>query len=176
MLSLKWQSGFYLPCRFFFTSGLQHAFVLFSDSIAQPAPGRCRFERVWDFPTSILQRKNSRCIYVCPACGYNVIDETKIVSSKTVIWLCRFPKNSNIEVLTGAKRFIFLTPYSLASFCERFQVSDLIHTMPWHRRIGSDFLFCIIVYNTWTKRVGNLDYESINFCCGNQYTVVKGGE
>ena len=82
-----------------------------------------------------------RCIYVCPACGYNVVDETKIVSSKTVIWLCRFPKNSNIEVLTGAKRFIFLTPYSLASFCERFQVSDLIHTMPWHRRIGSDFLF-----------------------------------
>ena len=117
-----------------------------------------------------------RCIYVCPACGYNVIDETKIVSSKTVIWLCRFPQNSNIEVLTGAKRFIFLTPYSLASFCERFQVSDLIHTMPWHRRIGSDFLFCIIVYNTWTKRVGNLDYESINFCCGNRYTVVKGGE
>ena len=86
--------------------------MLFSDSIAQPAPGRCRFERVWDFPTSILQRKNSRCIYVCPACGYNVIDETKVVSSKTVIWLCRFPKNSNIEVLTGAKRFIFLTPYS----------------------------------------------------------------
>ena len=34
---------------------------------------------------------------------YNVIDETKIVSSKTVIWLCRFPKHSNIEVLTGAE-------------------------------------------------------------------------
>ena len=41
----------------FFTSGLQHAFVLFSDSIAQPAPGRCRSERVWNFPTSLLQRK-----------------------------------------------------------------------------------------------------------------------
>ena len=37
------------------------------------------------------------------ACWYNVIDETKIVSSKTVIWLCRFPKHSNIEVLTGAE-------------------------------------------------------------------------
>ena len=128
------------------------------------------------FPTSILQSKMNSCIYSCSACGYNVIDETKIVSSKTVIWLCRFPQNSNIEVLTGAKRFIFLTPYSLASFCERFQVSNLIHTMLYHRRIGSDFLFCIIVYNTWTKRVGNLDYESINFCCGNRYTVVKGGE
>ena len=34
---------------------------------------------------------------------YNVIDETKIVSSQTVIWLCRFPKHSNIEVLTGAE-------------------------------------------------------------------------
>ena len=34
---------------------------------------------------------------------YNVIDETKIVSSQTVIWLCRFPKHSNIEILTGAE-------------------------------------------------------------------------
>ena len=50
-----------------------------------------------------LQYKNGRCIYVCTACWYNVIDETKIVSSKTVIWLCRFPKHSNIEVLTGAE-------------------------------------------------------------------------
>ncbi len=54
-------------------------------------------------PTSILQRKNGVCIYERPACGYNVIDETKIVSSKTVIWLCRFPKHSNIEVRTGAE-------------------------------------------------------------------------
>ena len=37
------------------------------------------------------------------ACWYNVIDETKTVSSKTVIWLCRFPKHSNIEVRTGAE-------------------------------------------------------------------------
>ena len=55
------------------------------------------------FPTSILQSKMSSCIYSCPACGYNVIDETKTVSSKTVIWLCRFPKHSNIEVRTGAE-------------------------------------------------------------------------
>jgi len=54
-------------------------------------------------PTSILQRKNGICIYECPACRYNVIDETKIVSSKTVIWLYRFPKHSNIEALTGAE-------------------------------------------------------------------------
>lgn len=54
-------------------------------------------------PTSILQRKNGLCIYEDTACWYNVIDETKIVSSPTVIWLCRFPKHSNIEVLTGAE-------------------------------------------------------------------------
>ena len=50
-----------------------------------------------------LQRKNGLCIYEDTACWYNVIDETKIVSSQTVIWLCRFPKHSNIEVLTGAE-------------------------------------------------------------------------
>ena len=35
--------------------------MLFSDSIAQPAPGRCRSEGVWDFPTSILQSKVRVC-------------------------------------------------------------------------------------------------------------------
>ena len=44
------------------------ATLLFSDAIAQPASVRCS-SRVWDFPTSILQRKISRCIYVCIACG-----------------------------------------------------------------------------------------------------------
>ena len=52
-------------------------------------------------PTSSC--KQCLCIYKDIACRYNVIDETKIVSSKTVIWLCRFPKHSNIEVLTGAE-------------------------------------------------------------------------
>src|SRR5699024_9913285 len=37
------------------------------------------------------------------ACRYNPIGEIKIVSSQTVIWLCRFPKHSNIEILTGAE-------------------------------------------------------------------------
>ena len=55
-------------------------------------------QRVWDAaPTRPL------CINKDIACRYNVIDETKIVSSQTVIWLCRFPKHSNIEVLTGAE-------------------------------------------------------------------------
>ena len=43
--------------------------ILRSDIIAQPAPERCS-SRVWVLPTSILQRKISRCIYVCIAC-YN---------------------------------------------------------------------------------------------------------
>ena len=43
------------------------ATLLFSDFIAPPAPFRCS-SRVWVFPTSILQSKISRCIYVCIAC------------------------------------------------------------------------------------------------------------
>ena len=36
-----------------------------------------------------------------------------------------------------------------------------------------DFLlFGTVVYNTWTKRVGDLDYESINFCSKVRYTIV----
>mgnify|MGYP006890212923 CR=1 FL=1 len=41
--------------------------ILRSDTIAQPAPERCS-SRVWVLPTSILQSKISRCIYVCIAC------------------------------------------------------------------------------------------------------------
>ena len=32
--------------------------------------------------------------------------------------------------------------------------------------------FKTVVYNTWTKRVGDLDYESINFCPKVRYTIV----
>ena len=33
-------------------------------------------------------------------------------------------------------------------------------------------LFGAVVYNIWTKRVGDLDYESINFCSKVRYTIV----
>ena len=75
-------------------------------------PSRFRdVHRDWDcIPTSRIRTANlqchaclSLCIYRGTACWYNVIDETKTVSSKTVIWLCRFPKHRNIEVLTGAE-------------------------------------------------------------------------
>ena len=33
-------------------------------------------------------------------------------------------------------------------------------------------LFGTVVYNIWTKRVGDLDYESINFCSKVRYTIV----
>ena len=32
--------------------------------------------------------------------------------------------------------------------------------------------FRTVVYNIWTKRVGDLDYESINFCSKVRYTIV----
>lgn len=36
-----------------------------------------------------------------------------------------------------------------------------------------DFLLLgTVVYNAWTKRVGDLDYESINFCSKVRYTIV----
>ena len=36
-----------------------------------------------------------------------------------------------------------------------------------------DFLlFGTVVYNIWTKREGDLDYESINFCSKVRYTIV----
>lgn len=36
-----------------------------------------------------------------------------------------------------------------------------------------DFLlFGTVVYNIWTERVGDLDYESINFCSKVRYTIV----
>lgn len=38
---------------------------------AQPTPERCRSERVWDFPTSILQRKICICAHECTACSNN---------------------------------------------------------------------------------------------------------
>ena len=50
--------------------------------------------------------------------------------------------------------------------------------MNLHRFItGAGRIFFIFVYlypRTWTKRVGNLDYESINFCRFSRYTLVKG--
>ena len=69
-----------------------------------------QFKGLGFFPTSIFEVQNFQSALkkqnLVPdsiACWYNVIDETKIVSSQTVIWLCRFPKHSNIEVLTGAE-------------------------------------------------------------------------
>ena len=44
------------------------ATLLFSDAIAQPASIGCS-SRVWDFPTSILQRKKCFCIDENIACG-----------------------------------------------------------------------------------------------------------
>ena len=38
---------------------------------AQLTPERCRSERVWDFPTSILQRKICICAHECTACHNN---------------------------------------------------------------------------------------------------------
>ena len=61
------------------------ATLLFSDAIAQPASTGCS-SRVWVLPTSILQRKISRCIYVCIAC-YNCVGSQD--ASKTWKAFCK---------------------------------------------------------------------------------------
>ena len=61
---------------------------------AQPASTRCE-SRVWDFPTSILQRKNGLCIYEDTAC-YNGVGSEKLTASE----LLRCPNLSyNEDVL-----------------------------------------------------------------------------
>ena len=49
-----------------YEDGLTHSIALGKN--AQPTPERCRSERVWDFPTSILQRKICICAHECTAC------------------------------------------------------------------------------------------------------------
>ena len=59
----------------------------------QPAPERCRSERVWDFPTSILQRKICICAHECTACRYNVIDEIKKLFHHRRLYGCAGSRN-----------------------------------------------------------------------------------
>ena len=61
LLCQLWQSG----CMG--NSGRSKTVFLFI-CLKQPASTGCG-SRVWVFPTSILQSKISRCIYVCIACG-----------------------------------------------------------------------------------------------------------
>ena len=57
---------------------------------AQPASVRCRSERVWDFPTSILQRKNGLCIYEDTAChGYERLLNCKMIF-QLLYWAYQF--------------------------------------------------------------------------------------
>ena len=64
---------------------------------------RAMLARRYGFGASPNKQRPGLCGHGGIACRYNVIDEIKIVSSRTVIWLCRFPKHSNIEILTGAE-------------------------------------------------------------------------
>ena len=84
---------------------------------SERGPGACcgtaRAWRLCGFgilPNKFLQRKGP-CMYRAIACRYNVIDETKIVSSPTVIWLCRFPKHSNIEVGLKVAKLLAWFPF-----------------------------------------------------------------
>ena len=91
--------------------------VVFSDAIAQPASTGCS-SRVWVFPTSILQRKISRCIYVCIAC--NNYEASQCASQ---IWksFCRQDRPFSSSTWSGRlfflqKVFEFATAASRASW------------------------------------------------------------
>ena len=56
-----------------------------NEFLLKPAPKWCRSERVWDFPTSILQCKNGRCIYVCIACGRYETSQHTFQNSKIIL-------------------------------------------------------------------------------------------
>ena len=87
------------------------ATLLFSDFIAPPAPFRCS-SRVWEFPTSILQSKISRCIYVCTAC-YNCVGSQD--ASKTWKSFCKSNRPFSSSTWSGRlffckKKFLSLQP------------------------------------------------------------------
>ena len=73
--------------------------------------GTVQLRKGLGFPNKHFAVQNSSCIYSCPACRYNVIDETKIVSSPTVLWLCRFPKHSNMEVGLKVAKLLAWFPF-----------------------------------------------------------------
>ena len=83
------------------------ATLLFSDAIAQPASTGCS-SRVWVLPTSILQRKISRCIYVCIAC-YNCVGSQD--ASKT--WKAFCKSNRPFSSSTWSGRLFFCTRTAL---------------------------------------------------------------
>ena len=95
------------------------ATLLFSDAIAQPASIGCS-SRVWVFPTSILQSKISRCIYVCIACGCY---ETSQRASQIWKSFCNRDRPFSSSTWSGrlffcTKIFEFATAASRASWCQ----------------------------------------------------------
>ena len=95
------------------------ATLLFSDAIAQPASIGCS-SRVWVFPTSILQSKISRCIYVCIACGCY---ETSQRSSK--IWKSFCNRDRPFSSSTWSGRLFFCTKI--------FEFATAANRASWYR-------------------------------------------
>ena len=108
------------PCLLFAVSYWNQNRILFSDAIAQPASVRCS-SRVWDFPTSILQRKISRCIYVCIAC-YNCVGSQD--ASKT--WKAFCKSNRPFSSSTWSGRLFFCS--ESFCICSRSKQGELVPT------------------------------------------------
>ena len=120
------------PCLLFAVSSWNQNRILFSDAIAQPASVRCS-SRVWVFPTSILQSKISRCIYVCIAC-YNY----EAFQRASQIWKSFCSQDRPFSSSTWSGRLFF----SSESFwvCNRSKQGELVPTRNfWIWFYKSDF-------------------------------------
>ena len=104
-----------------------------NEFLLKPAPKLCRSERVWDFPTSILQSKISRCIYVCIACNNYEASQCAFQ-----IWKSFCSQDRPFLSSTWSGRlFFFLENFRV---CNRRKQGELVPTCNfWIRFFKSDF-------------------------------------
>ena len=103
----------------------------FSFGDAKSASTGCS-SRVWVSPTSILQRKRSRCIYVCIACGCYEISQRA-----SQIWKSFCDQDRPFSSFTWCGRLFFCS----GSFrvCNRSKQGELVPTHDfWHGIPGHD--------------------------------------
>ena len=104
----------------------------FSFGDANPASNGCS-SRVWVSPTSILQRKTSRCIYVCIACGCYEASQ-----GASQIWKSFCKSDRPFSSSTWCERLFFFCSGSFR-VCNRSKQGELVPTHDfWHGIPGHD--------------------------------------
>lgn len=75
---------------------------------AQPAPERCRSERVWDFPTSILQRKICICAHECTACQSYLSRQNQLDRCQFDLGYCSPVRKNVLLIATQENAFRYI--------------------------------------------------------------------